>query len=88
MAAKKITQVEAWQLRHKVRRMTEERERMLNAWATWPGGVHLGTLDEQSADVEYAMIHTSRKLGHAVVLTTATNGKKIEMYACKLPEQQ
>jgi hypothetical protein len=80
---KKISQVEAWSLRHEVKRYRKILDDQKRYWLQgWPQGVHLESLVINAETM--AMVRTARKLGHAVVVTQVNAGK-IELYALELP---
>jgi hypothetical protein len=82
--SKKISQVEARSLRHQVRRLQETLNAQKRSWSQdWPGGTHLGTVTV-NGDTR-AVVHTARRLGHAVVVTYLRDSQ-IELYALELPK--
>lgn len=79
MARKKISQAEAWNLFHQVRRYKEADRMRRNAYAReYPDGVHIATLNILPED--YAKIQTARRLGFANVCTSV-NRNELLIYA-------
>lgn len=78
---KKISQREARRLRKRVAEL--EREKMLNASAwcrEYIGGVNIDTITVHNMD--WAIISTARKLGHAVVVLPGDNSSLL-VYAVR-----
>jgi hypothetical protein len=70
----KISQREARRLRQKVRQLEDQEHQRNRVWVEgWPNGVHLGSL--AVPEWIYYSALTARKLGHAIVVTTADAGK-------------
>lgn len=82
--SKKISQVEARSLRHQVRRLQETLNAQKRSWSQdWPGGTHLRTIAVTGET--RAVVHTARRLGHAVVVTHIRDSE-IDLYALELPK--
>lgn len=69
---KTISQREAHRLRKRVSELEHEDHRRLSRWSSDYPGVLLGTLAVSLSD--WQIIRVARALGHAVVLTTDTEG--------------
>jgi hypothetical protein len=79
--SKKISQREARQLRKRVAELEKINEQNASAWARdYVGGVNIDTIPVK--DVEWHIISTARKLGHAVVVLPTDNFKLL-LYAVK-----
>lgn len=75
---KKISQVEARQLRRRVEELETQRDRLFARWTRdYPGGTHIATLTVP--DVTVATIGTARKLDHAVICSQ--DGNALYFYA-------
>jgi hypothetical protein len=79
-----ISQREARELRREVQRLHAEEDRRRNSWVSeWPGGTNIAQSSFNAAtDFLPAVIHNSRKLGHAVICTT--DGSTVLYYALPL----
>lgn len=78
---KKISQAEAWSMKHQIRRMKEQDEKRNNAYAQeFPNGIHITTLNIDA--VIDAKLKTARRLGYALV-ATAPNAGQVNFYAIK-----
>lgn len=81
---RKISQREARSLKKRVAELEAVLQRQRAAYATqWPGGTHVDTMTVKSE--EFHIVHTARKLGHAVVLVPSEY-PKLHVYACPLPK--
>lgn len=82
---KPISQAEARRLRAENEQLHRERDQQRRAWARdYPGGVNIAqSTYNDSRDFLPAVIHNSRKLGHAVVCVA--DGEKVLYYALPLP---
>lgn len=80
-----ISQREARALRREVEQLRRERDRQRSAWAAeYPGGVNIAQATYgSSTEFLPAVIHNSRKLGHAVVCLT--DGATVRYFALPLP---
>ena len=85
MSRKKISQGEAWSLRHQVKRLLREQERMRNRWSMeWADGwANIDTF--VLSDAQFARVATARLLGHAVVVVPSGNSNTVRLYADRLP---
>lgn len=78
---KKISQAEAWSMKHQLRYIKEQDEKRNNAFAqSWPNGVHLQTLNIDA--VIEGRLKTARRLGYALVAITPNSGQ-VDFYAVK-----
>lgn len=76
MAYKKISQRQARHLEKKLGTLMEMERRRSLAWLDdYPGGVHLGSLSEAQVGWLAHVVHTSRRLGHPVVVTRNSKGE-------------
>lgn len=84
MKRKTISQREARELRRRVAELESQEESRRNAWThEYPGGVNIAqTAYNASTDFLPAVIHNSRRLGHAVVCVA--NENNIRYYALPL----
>jgi hypothetical protein len=82
----KISQREARRLQQQVAKLEKQLDEQLRHWSSsWPGGVHIRTLDASAAHHELRVaIKTARMLDHAVVCTT--DGTNIMFYGLPLPQ--
>lgn len=80
-----ISQAEARRLRAENEKMRRERNQQRNAWVRdYPGGTNIGHMTFNAAtDFMPAVVHNSRQLGHAVVVTV--DGTRLQFYALPLP---
>jgi hypothetical protein len=79
--SKKISQREAKALRKRVAELERHNEQNASAWAReYIGGVNINTIAVK--DVEWHIISTARKLGHAVIVLPTDNFKLL-VYAVK-----
>jgi hypothetical protein len=75
MSRRKISQVEAWDLYHKVRNFEEQEEQRANLWASeWPMGVSIGHAQFSADSALIGSVRTARKLKHAVVVVAKDSG--------------
>ena len=83
----KITQTEARRLRRRVEQLERmERDRRRAYASNYPGGVNIAIYTyADSTDFLPAVVHTSRKLGHAVICVV--DDRTIRYYAIPHPEQ-
>lgn len=87
MSRRKITQIEAWNLFHKVRHYEQQEEQRGNAWASeWPMGTHIGQAQFNADSALVGSIRTARKLKHAVVVVAKESGL-IEFMAMPLVQR-
>ncbi len=78
---KKISQAEAWGMKHQIQFMKEQDERRRNAYAQiWPEGTHLLSLNIEP--VSYAKLNTARRLGYGIIAITPNNGQ-VDFYAVR-----
>ena len=83
------TSKETLALRRRVRQLEyEENERRGNWSNSYPGGVHLATIDAQ-AEIT-AVVRTARRLSHAVVVIEQEEGekKRLLFYGLPLPKEE
>lgn len=87
MSRRKISQTEAWNLFHQVRRLEDQEEQRSNSWASeWPMGTHIGQAQFASDSALIGSIRTARKLKHAVVIVAKESGL-IEFIAMPLAQK-
>lgn len=78
---KKISQAEAWGMKHQISFMKEQDQIRRNAYAqNWPNGIHLQTLNIDP--VTEGKLRTARRLGYSLVAITPNNGS-VDFYAVK-----
>jgi hypothetical protein len=88
MPRKKISQVEAWNLYHKVSRLEDELNRQRISWsANWPSGTLLCSRTYSDDERLTTAIGTARLLDHAVVVTSR-NANELIFYALPLPKSE
>lgn len=75
-AMSRVSQREARRLRKRVAELEQEESRRRRAWASdYPGGVQItSTKWESAGSTVPTAISTARKLGHAVVAITESDG--------------
>lgn len=75
MSRRHISQVEAWQLFHKVKHLEKQEDQRSNAWSSeWPLGTHIGQAQFNADSSLVGSIRTARKLKHAVVIVAKESG--------------
>lgn len=84
VSRKKISQVEAWSLRHRVKSLEKELRDQKNRWRSdWSN--NWVTVDSFIlSDEQFARVDTARRLQHAVVLVPDGPGNKVRLYADRL----
>lgn len=86
MTGRRISQRQAREWRRQLDDFEQREDWRANAWASeWPGGVHIG--QAVMPDRLAGCIEAARKLGHAVVVTTA-GGNAVNFYAISLQAKQ
>lgn len=87
MSRRKISQVEAWNLFHKCRRLETQEEQRRTVWASeWPTGARIGQAQFSADTALVGSIRTARKLKHAVVAVVNSSGL-IEFIAMPLASE-
>lgn len=77
----KISQREARRLRARVGQLEDTMRRQTNAWVSQYPGVDIGSIDVPNW--LFYSIHTAKKLGHAVVVSTAQGDPKVKFFVVK-----